>query len=295
MARSFVGYILFCAFVFIWEVLFFSCGNRVWAAQISRDAESADVVYVDDNENILVRGKTHDRIYEYISRINEKGFEEGNIYFGRVNDRGIGYQFVEAMTIRLLENRHWVVRLNDSRFYENEVYLPEASRFDIYDGEFRDYYTIRRNVAVDTVSSALSDTFEKTPVGSFLKELEQEITSMFTMEYSRIKGEKEARFYLPGRMTPEKMKKEKEYHVKLSSLFYLDSDTINGEFSIEMDAGYKSFQLLSLYDIGKKELTISMTDTSLCAFLGMDMDLQFTHTRSAPAETTGIVRISLSF
>lgn len=224
----------------------------------------------------------------------ESLFEDSErmLYFGRRDSKGIGYSFVESMTTKLLEDRQWFSHYQEQEEWEN-CNPGEMADFAFYKGKIMRVRDIKREIAMKTVSGAAADTFEQTPLGSKIKKIEDKVSRYLTMEYSKSATRETASLYLPGELTPERMNEEKEYAVSMSALFYADPDTLNGDISFEVKAQYFGTKASTLLDLGKRQVSLDIGNTTLNESIGFMLGLSIA--QRFTGETQTAIHISSEF
>jgi hypothetical protein len=255
----------------------------------------AEVQYpMQNNEELLA--KKSDLIEFYAIRSIDhdlesltSDIEDGTIYFGKIKDKGVGYHFIESLSADVLKNR---ILLKHADECDNEISY-ERNRFDLYDDEMKEIDSIRHEIAVEAISNATADTFEKTPLGKRVKELEDIITSFFKIEYSKGITDKTAKLYLPGQMRKDQLDEEKEYNFTLSSFMYTDADSLKGNFTAEMAINYYTTEASLYYDFGKDKFAMNLTNGKINDMLGMDIGLMLIDEKNG--ETRGLVKLTMNF
>jgi hypothetical protein len=215
--------------------------------------------------------------------------DDGSIYFGKMKDKGVGYRFVESLSADMLKNR---ILLKHADECDNEQSF-EKNRFDIYDDEMMEIDSIRHDIAVEAISNATADTFEKTPIGKRVRELEDIVTSFFKIEYSKGITDKSGQLYLPGQVKKNPSEEEKDYNFTLSSFMYTDSDSFKGNFTAEMAIDYYTTEASLYYDFGKDKFAMSLTNEKINEKIGMDLGLMLIDEKEG--ETRGLIKLSMNF
>lgn len=247
------------------------------------------------NELPVLTEDEEDDLYTVWNLLPDRDYSEKLIHFGDVRGRGAGSHLIRALSKKLFENKAWLTTYNESHlFYRSYDYLPDVYDFSIYKGEVRDINYIRRDIAIRTVSEALAETFEKTPLGEKVKRIEEDISRFFITEYSKSRNEKEARLYLPGRSVSEKIKGEKEYSVMFSPLFDIDSESLDGEISFDLSAYYHSTLAKMIYNTDTRELTLDVTNDSLNKYMGIEFGFSSAY-YEPEQEISGQLKISYEF
>lgn len=225
----------------------------------------------------------------------DKDYSENIIHFGDVRGKGAGHHLVKALTKRLFEDKSWLTAYNESHlFHRSYDYLPDVYDFSLYKGEVRDVNYIKRDIAIRVVSDAIAETFEDTPLGEKIKRVEEAISKFLVTEYSKATSEKEARLYVPGQQMSEKMEGEKDYAITFSPLFDLDSDSLKGDISFNLNIYYYGTIADTVYGLKSRELNLNMTNEELNKYVGVDFGLFCTYSDSEN-ELTGQMKVSLSF
>ncbi len=225
--------------------------------------------------------------FPMIHSMLEDSTPDNRIYLRGTENRGLGFLFIESLTAKLLENKPWLVQLNDQE--DNFGKHGSAERYAIYKGEVREEDYIRRDIVVQVLSSAVAETVEQTPFGVKFKQMGELIANYFKIEYSKdVSGE--AGLYLPGQVSEKG--NGKEYKIKLFTDFYADSDTLKGNFSVSLYTEYHDMLANSTYDAGDQELSIEISNRDLNEYLGMKLELDYIN---KPDERSGLLKVSLGF
>jgi hypothetical protein len=222
--------------------------------------------------------------YAYTSSVNQK-----NEYHALYNDeKDIWEQFAFAFSKEIIKRRSDLSFINFSEFYLDQNSPSEFCGFAIYEDELEEIRYIRRDIAVNTLSHALADTFAQTYYGRKIKEFEHKITRYCKMEYSKSIYEDAATFYLPGQSPPDIPDEEKDFSFSFSSLIHIDSDTLNPEFSFRLIGDFQQTLAKFLYDFSENEASLTFENKMLNKLIGARTGLVFIYEDNAFSTECGI-------
>ncbi len=227
------------------------------------------------------------------SVIPTQDYSERTITFGRMEGYGLGHQFFEILSDRMFENKSAITSIDEANLYWDKGYLTEKDHFMLYNDDVEDLYFVKRDIAMRTISGALAETFEKTPLGKKVKHYEEKVSRYFSVEFSKGVDEEAATFYMPGELTRERAGQKKEYAVTLTTVFHADVDSVEGNFSTELSAQYHETVAFAEYDFGNQDFECTVQNNIINSFLGVDVGLSFISNNDHDA--AGLLKFSKAF
>ena len=183
------------------------------------------------------------------------------VYAVESQSKGLGFHFIEAMTLKLIENRFWITAVQASDFYVELDYLPVISGFAVYRNKIKNIDYIKRDIAIRSVSGAVTTTIEQTPLGQRFKKIEKKVSSYLKVEYSKATSASKGHFYLPGDEVPASS--PKDYAITFNSSLYTSADSLEGAFKFKLNMEYHRITMALLYDCGEHELNLSISNLNL--------------------------------
>ncbi len=260
--------------------------------------------FLESEKNILRPLDNKIDIFNYLSFIPNDWNNTNKIIFFRKLDENeqkigslfdrLGSFFLQSLDQRLLKNSSMrLYRDERINYSENNIFLYDKYHFGLYKGEIRDNDYIKRDIAMRAVWSAFGDIMSETPLGQKLNNIEARLSNYFTVELSKSLSEGKNELLLPGQVSFAKSKEVKEYYISLCSFFYTDPDSLEGNFTFELKTGYYSTRANSIYDSGKKKLTVKLFDDDLNSYLDMETNIIFNHEHKT--ETQWLLALSVTF
>jgi len=203
--------------------------------------------------------------------------------------------FEESFIKNIKKNNIQIINKNELLIYDEIDFKDyEKNQFSIYRGELRDSYYINRDKTMRAIWSALGDTFKATSCGKKIKEFEKRVSTYSNIEYSKYASDKTANLYLPGQLTPKKMREDNNYKVSLSSFFYTDADSLKGNFPIKLEVNYYNTNIYTDYDILNQKLGFGFSSKELNSYLGTNIKFSG-HNKLNEKEISYFVKISKKF
>lgn len=208
--------------------------------------------------------------------------------------RSLAFQFVDSMGRELLKKRNDLSVIKDIRTYQEPYYLDEnLNQYTLYEGEMEPVSYVERDIIVNSLSHAVAETFERTPLGVTLKEIEARVTRFFTVEYSKGALDEKPTLYLPGMLNAKKDDAPKDYGISASSLFHVDADSLTPEVTMKLVAKYYGSEARAHYDISNNEASLSFENDKLNNSLGTRA--VFAMIYDEDEELVGMVSLSYDF
>jgi len=201
-----------------------------------------------------------------------------------VPSSGIVFRYLNVFANELAEDNSSIWN-NESRFQDNTRRPLQANwmySYVILNGEKKQVRDIMSEQAMAAGCRAFAGVFNTTRLGKKIKKIEQKISKYFVVEFSKNKSDEIATFYAPGELDLSERKADKEYAVSLSSSFYTDTDSINGDYSLELDAFYHDYRLFTEYNVSSKKTKFLVENSALNSLLGASASLSMVKENNQP-------------
>lgn len=213
---------------------------------------------------------------------------------GKQNESGgLSAQFFNALTLEMSDNQpfYWMETedtiLRPNRNTRSEWIYEKV----LFDGEKSPRLMIMREQATKAVSHAASETFNATPWGREIKALEEKVAGYFVVGISKNRFESAPMVQFPGETAAVNAKKpDSEYAVSIGSSFYADTDSLQGNYALTVNAIYHDYLCEAEYDFGNDKATISLESERLNEIFDVHAAFSFVRPKEAPA--TGVISLS---
>lgn len=205
---------------------------------------------------------------------------------GKHSESGdLSTQFFNALSLEMTENQLWCWMESD----ETNLRLDRNTRSEwiyqriLFGGEKISRLTVMREQTMKAFSRAAAVTFNDTPWGREVKSLEEKLSRYFVIAVSKDRFDAAPTLQFPGDPTlTSKKKTAREYAVSLSSSFYADVDSLQGDYALTLNVIYSDYLCEAEYDFGNDKLTVRLENDLFNTFLDGTASLSLVKRKTVP-------------